>query len=79
MADDENTTKSTRTRWDHTGTLSALLLVGTACAIVLVETWRGGEAPLWATATFGLATLASVAWVFGESALRAARQAKGGD
>jgi len=77
--DDENTTKSTKTRWEHTGSLSALLLVGTSCAVVLAYTWRGGSAPLWATATFGLATLASVAWVFGESALRAARSAKGGE
>jgi len=77
-ADDDVTTKSTRTRWEHTGTFSALLLVGTACTVVLIYTWRGGEAPLWATATFGLATLTSVAWVFGESALKAARNAKGG-
>jgi len=76
---DDTTTKSTRTRWEHTGTFAALLLVGTSCAVVLAYTYRGTEAPLWATATFGLATLASVAWVFGESALKAARSAKGGD
>ncbi|AAY24940.1 ORF 14 [Haloarcula hispanica virus SH1] len=76
--EEDNTTTSTRTRWEHTGSLSALLLVGTCCATVLVYVSQGVEAPLWATATFGLATLASVAWVFGESALRAARNAKGG-
>lgn len=70
-------TKSTRTRWRWTGTLAALLLVSTACAVILLYAARGVKVPLWATGTFGLATLASVAWAFGESALKAARDSGG--
>ncbi|MFC7156538.1 hypothetical protein ACFQPA_13900 [Halomarina halobia] len=58
--------------------MTTLLLVSTACAVVAVYVYRGEAVPLWATATFGLATLASVARVFGESALKAARSADGG-
>jgi hypothetical protein len=76
--DDDTTTKSTKTRWEHTGTFAALLLVGTSCAVVLTYVSRGAEVPLWASATFGLSALTSVAWAFGESALKAASSAKGG-
>ena len=74
MTDDDTTTKSTKTRWEHTGTFAAILLVTTVCVVLLISVYRGTEAPLWATGTFGLSTLAAVAWVFGESALRAARK-----
>ncbi|AFD02287.1 putative protein 6 [Haloarcula hispanica icosahedral virus 2] len=73
---DDSTTKSTRTRWEWTGTLAAFALVMTACAAVLIPLYRGDAVPLWATVTFGLSALASVAWAFGESALRAATEAR---
>lgn len=79
MTDDETTTKSTRTRWELTGTAAALALVTTTCALTTVYVWRGQTVPLWLASSFSLSTLAGVAWAFGESALRAAKSARGGD
>lgn len=77
--DDDSVTKSTKTRWVGTGTFAAVVLLLTLSAVVLIYAYRGAKLPLWASATFGLVTLTAAAWAFGESALKAASEAKGGE
>jgi len=73
---EDDTTKSTKERWDKTGTVAALVLVATTCAVVVSYIYRGQAVPIWASATFALMALSAVAWTFGESALKAARKSR---
>jgi hypothetical protein len=77
VVDDEDTTTSIKTRLEWVGSAAALLLLSTSCLAVLVYVARGDRVPVWASASFTLSVLAAAAWTFGESALAAARKARG--
>jgi len=75
MTDDDSTTTSTKTRWEHTGTFVVLLLTGTLCGVVALYAYKGTQVPIWVAGTFSILAIAGAAWTFGESAVRAARKA----
>lgn len=75
--EDDSTTTSSKTRWEHTGTIASMMVLGTMCATVGVYVYRGTEVPLWLASTFALATLATIAWNFGKANLKAAKDAMG--
>jgi hypothetical protein len=77
VVDDEDTTTSIKTRLEWVGSAAALLLLSTSCLAVLIYVGRGDRVPVWASASFSLSVLAAAAWTFGESALAAARKARG--
>jgi len=76
--DDDQTTTETDARWTYTGSISALLLVATTSVVFIIYAYRGARIPAWLSASWSLSLLAAVAWTFGESALRAARESRGG-
>ena len=76
--DDDQTTTETDARWTYTGSISALLLVSTTSVVFIIYAYRGARIPAWLSASWSLSLLAAVAWTFGESALRAARESRGG-
>jgi len=77
--DDDQTTTETDARWTYTGSIAALLMVATTSVVFVLFAYRGERIPAWLSASWSLSLLAAVAWTFGESALRAARESKGGD
>lgn len=78
--DDDSTTTSNKTRWEYTGTVSALSLV-----FALVGTIVGAAAGAFTLSAipqaffllFAVAVTAAIAWVFGEGKLAAARETFG--
>lgn len=68
-------TKSTATRWRWTGTIGAFILLIDLSALVLVYAVDDRTVPLWVAGAFMLAVLAAVAWTFGPSKLKAAKDA----
>jgi hypothetical protein len=77
--DDDQTTTETDARWTYTGSIAALVMVTTTSVVFVLYAWRGARIPAWLSASWSLSLLAAVAWTFGESALRAARESQGSD
>lgn len=77
---EESTTRSTRTRWDYTGTVLAIVVV-ISLPLVLFLAGLGivslSEISKAWLAIYGTVVLMAATWTFGKETLEAVRKARG--